>query len=57
MGGATDFDSVGSRFEPWCPFQHRAVAERFKASVCKTEDESPRRFESGLHVQFLNPGT
>ncbi len=31
---------------------HRAVAERLKAPVCKTEGNGPRRFESVLHVQF-----
>ncbi len=45
------FDSAG-RYQI-----HRAVAERLKASVCKTEGNSPRRFESALHVQiqkFIN---
>ena len=34
--------------------RHRAVAERLKASVCKTEGDSPRRFESVLHVHVLS---
>ena len=39
------FDSAGRHQN------NRAVAERSKASVCKTEGNSPRRFESVLHVQ------
>ena len=39
------FDSAGRHQN------NRAVAERSKASVCKTEGKSPRRFESVLHVQ------
>ena len=30
------------------------MAERSIASVCKTEGASPRRSESGPHVQFPN---
>ena len=42
---------------PWVRVPHpapqpRAVAERSKASVCKTDGASPRRFESAPHVHF-----
>lgn len=42
---------------PWVRVPHpapqpRAVVERSKASVCKTDGASPRRFESAPHVHF-----